>query len=174
MNGLLSVAHAGGTIEFLKSSEILPKYTPDVQASAASFSTIAAKYSLFLPGQFDPGRVWKRFIPATEEKPPITLFTGVPTQYTRLIHSYHHQLEHQDQLKISRWLRKSPEEGGCRLFMSGSSALPMKISQDWESLPFYHDPDAPLDTQETCKSRIRLLERYGMTEIGMGMAVMNV
>jgi len=77
---------------------------------------------------------------------PLTLFMAVPTIYRRL---------------IAAWDEASPEEqtkwsdvcGRLRLMVSGSAALPVNMLQRWQEL-----------------SGHVLLERYGMTEIGMGLS----
>lgn len=76
----------------------------------------------------------------------ITVFTAVPTIYQRL---------------IERWeaappeIRKAWTRGvrGLRLMMSGSAALPTRVLERWRQI-----------TGHT------LLERYGMTEIGMALS----
>ncbi len=87
---------------------------------------------------FDSACVWKRF-----EKKDITLFMGVPTIYSKL---------------IDFWERSSPERKrrmsdslcGLRLMVSGSAALPVSVLEKWKEI-----------------SGHTLLERYGMTELGM-------
>ena len=94
-----------------------------------------------LPG-FDAVRVWDRFL---EEDGP-NVFMGVPTVYARL---------------IAEWDSASPERqqvmrvtcGRFRLMVSGSAALPVPMLEKWREV-----------------SGHILLERYGMTEIGMGLS----
>ncbi len=76
----------------------------------------------------------------------LTLFMAVPTIYVKLIGS---------------WENTNPERqkilsAGCakmRLMVSGSAALPVRVLETWQSL-----------------SSHLLLERYGMTEIGMALS----
>jgi malonyl-CoA/methylmalonyl-CoA synthetase len=76
----------------------------------------------------------------------LTLFMAVPTIYVKL---------------ISAWDNTHPERQkilstGCanmRLMVSGSAALPVRVLEKWESI-----------------SSHLLLERYGMTEIGMALS----
>ncbi len=90
---------------------------------------------------FDAGAVWARLAAAE----PLTLFMAVPTIYTRL---------------RAAWEAAPPEEreawsAGCRrlrLMVSGSAALPVALLDAWRAI-----------------SGHTLLERYGMTEIGMGL-----
>jgi malonyl-CoA/methylmalonyl-CoA synthetase len=94
----------------------------------------------FLP-KFDAETVWNRF---SEGK--MTLFMAVPTIYSKLIAFW----EEQTGVKQKELFK------GCknlRLMVSGSAALPVSVLDKWESI-----------------SGHRLLERYGMTEIGMAIA----
>ncbi|KAL5757854.1 hypothetical protein ACOSP7_020465 [Xanthoceras sorbifolium] len=76
----------------------------------------------------------------------ITVFTGVPTMYTRLIQGY----EAMDpELKAA----SASAARQLRLMMCGSSALPLPVMQEWETITGH-----------------RLLERYGMTEFVMAIA----
>ncbi len=94
----------------------------------------------FLP-KFNAENVWK--ILASER---LTLFMAVPTIYYKLI-SFWEALPEQEQKKLS----KAASE--LRLMVSGSAALPVPVLEKWKSI-----------TGQT------LLERYGMTEIGMGLS----
>ncbi|MFQ5740300.1 MAG: acyl-CoA synthetase [Acidobacteriota bacterium] len=93
-----------------------------------------------LPG-FEVEEVWRRFI-----QHDLTLFMAVPTTYVKL---------------IAAWEQASPEKrrvmseacGRFRLMVSGSAALPASVLEKWRSL-----------------SGHTLLERYGMTEIGMALS----
>lgn len=90
---------------------------------------------------FDAATVWTRLCDS-----PITLFMAVPTMYHRL---------------VAEWDRAEPERrralsDACRrlrLMVSGSAPLPTRTLERWREI-----------TGHT------LLERYGMTEIGMGLA----
>jgi malonyl-CoA/methylmalonyl-CoA synthetase len=75
-----------------------------------------------------------------------TLFMAVPTIYVKLIRAF----EEADAGDRERWA-----EGfrGMRLMISGSAALPAAIHEQWTAL-----------------TGQKLLERYGMTEIGMGLS----
>jgi malonyl-CoA/methylmalonyl-CoA synthetase len=90
---------------------------------------------------FDAERVWSRL--ASGE---ITVFTAVPTIYSRLIASW-------DAAPAD--VRRARSEGVARLrlMMSGSAALPVSMLERWREI-----------------SGHTLLERYGMTEIGMALA----
>jgi len=91
--------------------------------------------------RFDANAVWERIAGAR-----MTLFMAVPTIYTKL---------------IAAWEAASPERRSCltqacsrlRLMVSGSAALPAGTLHRWKEI-----------TGHT------LLERYGMTEIGMALS----
>jgi len=95
----------------------------------------------FLP-KFDPARVFEIF---GEEE--VNLFMAVPTIYFKLI-SYWDLLPDSERGKMSELLRE------FRLMVSGSAALPISVMDKWHKISHHY-----------------LLERYGMTE--MGMAISN-
>jgi len=74
------------------------------------------------------------------------LFMAVPTVYRRLIDAW----EAADVSTRDAW---SGGARACRLMVSGSAALPVPTLRRWEQITFH-----------------RLLERYGMTEIGMALS----
>ncbi|KAM3380215.1 putative CoA ligase CCL8 isoform X1 [Capsicum galapagoense] len=104
----------------------------------------------FMP-KFSVRGIWQRWresYPAdgTKVDNAITVFTGVPTMYTRLIQGY----EAMDpELKAA----SASASRHLRLMMCGSSALPLPIMQQWETITGH-----------------RLLERYGMTEFVMAIS----
>jgi malonyl-CoA/methylmalonyl-CoA synthetase len=91
--------------------------------------------------RFDAETVWQRI-----SDRDLTLFMAVPTIYAKL---------------ITAWSQASKEEQearsiGCRqmrLMVSGSAALPVRVLETWQQI-----------------SGHILLERYGMTEIGMALS----
>ena len=91
--------------------------------------------------KFEAGAVWERIT-----RGGLTLFMAVPTIYARL---------------IAFWEAASPEKqkamsAACakmRLMVSGSAASPVSVIERWKTI-----------------SRHVLLERYGMTEIGMALS----
>jgi malonyl-CoA/methylmalonyl-CoA synthetase len=104
---------------------------------------------------FNADTVWKRFAspflpdsPDTQKR-PITFFTVVPTIYTRLL-STHPNLP--DDIKKASRTAVSPEH--LRLNISGSAALPTPVKAAWTDLSHGNV----------------LLERYGMTEVGMALS----
>ena len=94
----------------------------------------------FLP-RFEVETVWERL--ASDE---LSLFMAVPTIYNKLIEAWHH-LPAEDRLRLSAGC------GKLRLMVSGSAALPVTTLTAWEEITGH-----------------LLLERYGMTEIGMALS----
>jgi malonyl-CoA/methylmalonyl-CoA synthetase len=90
---------------------------------------------------FDAGEVWSRL-----ERGDLTLYMAVPTLYRRLIEAWE---------AADADTRRAWSEGAARLrlMVSGSAALPVPTLERWEEITGH-----------------RLLERYGMTEIGMGLS----
>lgn len=91
--------------------------------------------------RFDAEETWDRFINSN-----ITLFMAVPTIYEKLIKAYESASMEKQKL-MSEACRK------MRLMVSGSAALPVSTLERWRSI-----------------SGHMLLERYGMTEIGMALS----
>lgn len=94
----------------------------------------------FLP-KFDAHRVLHRFADGD-----LTLFMAVPTIYSRLIAAWE-SLDADQQAAVQAGCRE------MRLMVSGSAALPVTVLENWEELTGHV-----------------LLERYGMTEIGMALS----
>ena len=95
---------------------------------------------LEVPGRFDAIDTWDRF--ASGEP---TVFMAVPTIYARLVAAW----ETADDSTRERW---SGGAHSMRLMVSGSAALPVRTLERWREI-----------------SGQMLLERYGMTEIGMAL-----
>ncbi|MDC3132873.1 acyl-CoA synthetase [Flavobacteriaceae bacterium] len=95
----------------------------------------------FLP-QFDPHKIFDIF-----NKKRVNVFMAVPTIYYKLI-SYWKELPESEQKEVTASLKT------FRLMVSGSAALPVTVLEQWKQI-----------------SGHILLERYGMTE--MGMAISN-
>ena len=104
-------------------------------------SALAVRATCEILPSFDAERVWERL--ASGE---ITVFTAVPTIYNRLIASWD---------AAAPDVKRARSEGvrRLRLMMSGSAALPVSMLERWRDI-----------------SGHTLLERYGMTEIGMALA----
>lgn len=91
--------------------------------------------------RFRPVDVWERLA-----RGDTTLYMAVPTVYRRLIEAW----EMADGESRAAW---SAGARRCRLMVSGSAALPVPTLERWKVL-----------------TGQLLLERYGMTEIGMGLS----
>lgn len=91
--------------------------------------------------QFETEPAWDRLASGD-----VTVFSAVPTIYHRMIESW-------DAAPAA--IRRARSEGcrGVRLMMSGSAALPARTLERWRQITGY-----------------TLLERYGMTEIGMALS----
>jgi len=104
----------------------------------------------FMP-KFSTRGVWQRWREsyASEGKkvePNITVFSGVPTMYVRLLQGY-------DTMDAKLQKISSNAARQLRLMMCGSSALPEPVMEKWEQV-----------------TGLRLLERYGMTEFVMALS----
>ncbi|XP_059285432.1 probable CoA ligase CCL8 [Lycium ferocissimum] len=104
----------------------------------------------FVP-KFSVRGIWQRWresypTDGTKIDNAITVFTGVPTMYARLIQGYE---------AMDPELKEASASAArhLRLMMSGSSALPLPVMQQWETITGH-----------------RLLERYGMTEFVMAIS----
>jgi malonyl-CoA/methylmalonyl-CoA synthetase len=91
--------------------------------------------------RFDANAVWDRIADGG-----ITLFMAVPTVYSKLIAAW-------DAASPARRAELTQACGKLRLMVSGSAALPVSTLQRWKEI-----------------SGHTLLERYGMTEIGMALS----
>jgi len=94
----------------------------------------------FLPN-FDAKKVFEIFM---EGK--VNVFMAVPTIYFKLI-AYYENLSQTEQMKVTEKLKE------FRLMVSGSAALPVSVMEKWHGISGHY-----------------LLERYGMTEIGMAIS----
>ena len=91
--------------------------------------------------RFDAAKAWQLFVDL-----PLTLFMAVPTIYSRLIQ--HYDASSAEQQKAYRDACRK-----FRLMVSGSAALPTPVLRRWRDI-----------------SGHVLLERYGMSEIGMALS----
>jgi malonyl-CoA/methylmalonyl-CoA synthetase len=94
-----------------------------------------------IAARFDADETW-----AAIESGRLTLFMAVPTVYRRLVAAY-------DGAPPERRERMAEGCRGMRLMVSGSAALPIATLERWREI-----------------SGHTLLERYGMTEIGMALS----
>lgn len=94
----------------------------------------------FLP-EFNAEEVFRVFL-----RGEVNVFMAVPTIYFKLIAAWE-KMTPDEQKRVSDQLRK------MRLMVSGSAALPVSVMERWQAI-----------------SGHRLLERYGMTELGMAIS----
>ena len=102
---------------------------------------LAMRATCEILARFEPETVWDRL--ASGE---VTIFTAVPTIYHRLIAAW-------DAAPAATRRAWSDGVRSLRLMMSGSAALPVQTLERWRTI-----------------SGHTLLERYGMTEIGMALS----
>lgn len=106
---------------------------------------------------FNVDAVWKRlaapFMPSkdspNEQKPPITFFTVVPTIWARMLQSWQDLPD-----DIKQAAGEAIQRKHLRLNISGSAALPTPTKKAWTDLS---------------RGNV-LLERFGMTEVGMALS----
>ncbi|KAK2819705.1 hypothetical protein Q7C36_021351 [Tachysurus vachellii] len=101
---------------------------------------------IMLP-DFNPQKVWEELL--SSRSPVVTVFMAVPTIYSKLIQHYD---QHLTQPHVQDFIRAVCKER-IRLMVSGSAALPQTVLQRWKEITGHV-----------------LLERYGMTEIGMALS----
>lgn len=92
-----------------------------------------------------PGFLSNQCLPTLQER-NITVFMGVPTMYSILLAAY-------DKMSSNEKAVAAKAAASLRLAVSGSAACPLVIMQSWKSI-----------------TGTTLLERYGMTEIGMALS----
>lgn len=102
---------------------------------------------------FNTDAVWNRlaepFLPNSTNKSKITFLTAVPTIYNRLLSSFPSLRP-----EIQEAAKKGISPENLRLNISGSAALPTPTKQAWQDL----------------SNGNVLLERFGMTEVGMAIS----
>jgi acyl-CoA synthetase (AMP-forming)/AMP-acid ligase II len=107
-------------------------------------ATLLAGGTVEMYPKFDAKTIWTRW----SDKESSTMFMAVPTVYSRLIDYFDANIR-------NTALEASAREGvnALRLIVSGSAALPIATKRKFDEI-----------------SGHELLERYGMTEIGMGLS----
>lgn len=103
--------------------------------------SLAVGASCEMKDKFEPAEVWDRFVSGR-----VNVFMAVPTVYSKLIEFWESQISVERE-RLSREARK------MRLMVSGSAALPQTVFESWHRVTGH-----------------KLLERYGMTEIGMALS----
>ncbi|GAB1598032.1 acyl-CoA synthetase family member 3, mitochondrial-like [Argonauta hians] len=105
--------------------------------------------------KFDPQMVWSRLLNpvGANDGLRINLFMAVPTIYAKMIENYESSLRNsQENMYMAKFI-KNTCQSRIRLMVSGSASLPQPIMERWEEITGH-----------------RLLERYGMSEIGMALS----
>ncbi|CAG7817041.1 unnamed protein product [Allacma fusca] len=98
--------------------------------------------------KFDGPRLWSELLSTEINRPNVLM--GVPTVYSKLVEEYDKTFAGGPRSKIE--FIKATCMQKMRLMLSGSAALPIPVLEKWEQITGH-----------------RLLERYGMTEIGMAL-----
>lgn len=121
----------------------------------ALFTPLIAGATIEFDYPFNAEFTWRRFakpfMPENSDTQyePITFFTVVPTIYSRLLNTFSSLQEEEKQAAKKALLPQN-----LRLNISGSAALPTPIKKAWTELS---------------QGNV-LLERYGMTEVGMALS----
>ena len=137
---ITSLVEAWGWTENDRILEVLPLHHVHGIVNVISCALWSGAVCEILP-RFEAAEVWEHIAAGR-----LTLFMAVPTIYVKLIEAWE-KAAPADQQRLS---------GGCRrmrLMVSGSAALPVPILEKWQQI-----------------SGHVLLERYGMTEIGMALS----
>ncbi|KAI5240047.1 acetyl-CoA synthetase-like protein [Aureobasidium subglaciale] len=134
----------------------------------AIFTPLLAGSSIEFMYPYKVDEVWKRFaapfigsngaidhnkkvddMKSRDTRPPITFFTAVPTIWSRMLEAYPSLSP-----ELQAAAREAISRRYLRLNISGSAALPKPVRDGWTELS-----DGNI-----------LLERYGMTEVGMALS----
>jgi len=99
--------------------------------------------SVHMLGSFNAGKVWDIL---TSQQYSVNVFMAVPTIYAKLLEYFSKAGLNKDETTITL-------SNNIRLMVSGSAALPVPVLEAWREV-----------------SGHTLLERYGMTEIGMALS----
>lgn len=111
--------------------------------------TVGAKISM--QRHFQPAAVWSTLLNVNQpSKERISVFMAVPTIYSLLIAEYEKTFSKND--RMVEYIRAQCEKK-IRLMVSGSAPLPVNVFETWNKICGH-----------------KLLERYGMTEIGMALS----
>ncbi len=137
---ITSLVEAWGWTGQDRTLEVLPLHHIHGIVNVIACALWAGAVCEILPA-FDARKVWDRIA-----RGDLTLFMAVPTIYVKLIDAW-------EKASASERERMSRGSSRMRLMVSGSAALPVPTLERWKEI-----------------SGHILLERYGMTEIGMGLS----
>ncbi|RXG67395.1 Acyl-CoA synthetase family member 3, mitochondrial [Armadillidium vulgare] len=116
----------------------------------ALLSPLSCGGRVIMEPHFKASSIWSKFLNLeTEISSRVNLFMAVPTIYVKLIEEYENNLA---SILHQREFVKKVCSDNIRLMISGSAPLPLPVLEKWREI-----------TGHT------LLERYGMTEIGMAL-----
>ncbi|UYV66893.1 ACSF3 [Cordylochernes scorpioides] len=110
-------------------------------------TSLASSACCVMMPKFDAKLLWHKLIDSST-KPRINMFTGVPTMYVKLIEAYEKDLDMETKNSIKEICLKN-----IRFMASGSASLPDPVMKKWEEITGH-----------------AILERYGMSEIGMALS----
>lgn len=114
-------------------------------------SPLSAGGKIIMLPKFETESVWSYLLNINmPQKDRVSLFMGVPTIYNYLIQDYDKLFSKNNQMKD---YIKTHCKNKIRLMVSGSAPLPQPVFQRWKDITGHN-----------------LLERYGMTEIGMALS----
>lgn len=101
--------------------------------------------------KFEVSKVWNHLLAVkVGASRRVTVFTAVPTMYVKLIEEYEKSLAKSE--RIANYVKATCFQK-IRLMMCGSAPLPQPVFEKWQQITGH-----------------RLLERYGMSEIGMALS----
>jgi len=100
--------------------------------------------------KFDAFKTWEHFTSVDTVPTRVNMFMAVPTMYVKLLEVYEERFR--DKPTVEEFVRAMCKEK-IRLMVSGSAALPQPVFEKWEEVTGH-----------------KLLERFGMTEIGMALS----
>ncbi|XP_045455867.1 malonate--CoA ligase ACSF3, mitochondrial [Melitaea cinxia] len=127
----------------------LPLHHIHGQLNSLNASLAAGARIRMLPS-FVSHNVWARLLGTGEEEDAkVSVFHGVPAMYAKLVADYEKMFT---DTKTTDYVR-STLSSKMRLMCAGSAPLPETLFKKWEEI-----------------SGIRLLERYGMSEVGMALS----
>uniref|UniRef100_T1J500 AMP-dependent synthetase/ligase domain-containing protein n=1 Tax=Strigamia maritima TaxID=126957 RepID=T1J500_STRMM len=99
--------------------------------------------------KFDPEQVWEKLTTNKSDSKGVNIYMAVPTMYAKLLKEYDNKYASG---RITKAFIKATCEQNIRLMISGSASLPDTVFEKWKEATGHE-----------------LLERYGMTEIGMAL-----
>ena len=111
----------------------------------------------FVPSA-NPVELWRRLARDSRCVHPVTMFMAVPTIYARMLEAARAATLNPSGGELSKEELESALEvfRAMRLIVSGSAALPIPVLNEWNKL--------------IGSATNRIVERFGMTEIGMGLS----